>query len=558
VVLYEMLCGRTPFVGKSYPEVLGQILEGKYRRPSELRPDVPPEIEAAIARALSRDIEARYPTAAAMRTEISAGQAEITLAPVPLGAPAEGAPPQLAPIAAPPVADDEPLSLIERAPAPRPAGRRGHAPGADPFAPPPEAELAPDLAVDRSVSMRPSPSRSRPEPVPYPPEPSVPLARSRPARLAPEAPVRRASAVPVDEGILPAAPEPRKRRPWLLIASGLLGLAIAARVAYSFLGSGGQVPLLSGIGAKQQISLVVEPKAASVQIDHVPVKEGLLPIDTGRPHVLNAAAPGRITRRFSFQAKPGMKLAVRLSHTLEVPGPTDPPPLPAELDTDYPGSPRPAEEIDEAFAKLRHYADCLPLLDDQMAEGKKSRTRPRDELLEPCKLAVTEAADSEPVFAGLQSTGEAYLDALSKGARPEALAKMAAAFRGEYLAARSIWQIEELSRQEKDEGQGAPWHMRRVALATQAWLRSRRATPAAPQVVESRRAKLDAAFASFMTFVRRTPQALAQTSGATDFVSAAEEAVALANGAGGRKPTEFSALDATRRVIATFNALVVE
>jgi hypothetical protein len=61
-----------------------------------------------------------------------------------------------------------------------------------------------------------------------------------------------------------------------------------------------------------------------------------------------------------------------------------------------------------------------------------------------------------------------------------------------------------------------------------------------------------------MNYVRLTPQALAQTSGATDFVSAAEEVVALANGAGGRKATEFSALDAVRKLMSTFDALVVE
>jgi hypothetical protein len=339
-----------------------------------------------------------------------------------------------------------------------------------------------------------------------------------------------------------------------------LAVAIGVRVAYSLLGSDGQARLLPRSGAKQKISLLVEPKEASVQIDHVPVAAGELPIDTSqeRSHVLNAAAPGRLTRRFSFRAKPGMKLAVRLSHTLEVPGPADPPPLPAELDADYPESPRPGAEIDEAFAKLGHYADCRPLVDEQMADGKKGRGRPRDELFEPCKLAVTSAADTEPPFPELQTAGEAYLGALQRGAKPDALARMAAAFRAEYLAARSVWQIEELSRQEKDEGQKAPWHLRRVALATHAWLRGRQAAATAPQAVEDRRAKLDAAFAAFMRLVRSTPEALAHTTGATDFLSAAEEAVALASGAGGRKPTEFSALDACRKVITTFNALVVE
>jgi len=99
--------------------------------------------------------------------------------------------------------------------------------------------------------------------------------------------------------------------------------------------------------------------------------------------------------------------------------------------------------------------------------------------------------------------------------------------------------------------------MRRVALAAQAWLRARKASPPASQAVEEQRSKLDEYFQAFMSYVRTTPEALAQTSGAPDFVSAAEEVVALANGAGGRKATEFSALDACRKLLSAFNALVV-
>jgi serine/threonine protein kinase len=549
VVLYEMLCGRTPFGGKSYPEVLGQILEGKYKKPSELRPDIPPGIEAAIARALSRDIEARFPNAAAMRAEIASGTSELALTPEPVAIGAVDPMPPLRPTAPPETG--EPIVLTEAAP--RTSAKRGARSSHDPFAPPPESDLAPLLAadLDRSVVARPGPV-ARPEPPP----------RNRPPPES-SAPARRPSA-PASDRELDAAPMPparrRKGRAGLLWAGAVLALAVGLRVVAGMFGGEGKTSLLPKMGAQKQLSLVVEPKTASVQIDHVPAAAGVLRLDPSnpRPHVLNAAAPGRITRRFSFTAEPGMALKVRLGHTLGVPSPSDPPPLPAELAVDYPGSPRPSDEIDAAFAKLEGYADCLSLAPDDAAANKKAGSRPRDEDIAPCQLAVTQGADSEPAFPELQSAAEAFLASVQKRGKTEVVARESAAFRAEYLAARAAWQIEELSRQEKDEGQKAAWHMRRVALAAQAWLRSRKASPPAPQVVEDKRHALDEARLGFMNFVRLTPRALAQTSGATDFVAAVDELTALADGNGGRKASEFAALDACRKVLAAFDALVVE
>ncbi len=567
VVLYEMLCGRTPFQGKNYSEVLGQILEGKYPPPRELRPDIPPEVEAAIVRALSRDIDARFPSAAAMRAAISTGQSEITLAPVPLAPHASDAP---LVGTAPAAQDGDPILLLDVAPRAQDAGRRAASPGADPFAPPPESQMAPLLVSDFDGPPRPGPApRPLPEPERFVPEPSPPpMPRARERRMAPPdqaAPARRPAFVPPTRERLAAEPPaehaPRKRS-WLLAACVLLVLAVGARFAYSTFGPGGKSPLLPRLGASQKVSLVIEPKEASVQIDHVPVTAGVLPLDSGaqRPHMLNAAAPGRVTRRLSFTVKPGMALTVRLSHTLDAPSPTDPPPLPAELGADYPDNPRPAAEIDSAFVKLARYADCLALTGDMTAESGKSgaRGRPREEETSLCQQLITGAAAIEPDFPELQTAAEAYLAGIQKGQKLEVLARMAAAFRAEFLAARAAWQMEELSRQGKDEGQNAAWHMRRVALAAQAWLRGRKAPPPASQGGEEQRAKLDEHFQSFMNYVRTTPRALAQTSGATDFVAIAEDLVALAGGQEGRKATEFSALDACRKLLTAFNALVVE
>ncbi len=44
VVMYEMLCGRTPFVGEGYAQILGGLLEGKYPPPRNLRPEISPGV----------------------------------------------------------------------------------------------------------------------------------------------------------------------------------------------------------------------------------------------------------------------------------------------------------------------------------------------------------------------------------------------------------------------------------------------------------------------------------------------------------------------------------
>jgi serine/threonine protein kinase len=225
VVLYQMLCGQTPFAGKSYPEVLGKILEGKYRKPSELRPDIPPQVEAAIVRAMARDIEARFPTAAAMRAEISAGQAEITPGPVRLAAPTGRAPAELPPLGSPPLVDGEPIRLLDATTAPRPSAKRAVKPGADPFAPPPETDMTPllgdGLDLDRSVAVRPGPAvRPRPEPE------RLELA---PSRLH-ERPVATR-----ERTMAPAETGPRKRS-WPYVAFGLLVVAGVASLALGVFG----------------------------------------------------------------------------------------------------------------------------------------------------------------------------------------------------------------------------------------------------------------------------------------------------------------------------------
>jgi serine/threonine-protein kinase len=76
-VLYEMATGRRMYDGATYNEVLHKIFIGDFRPVSELRPDVPAEIEAVTMRAVARLRERRYPDARSFRNALWAAHAAV-------------------------------------------------------------------------------------------------------------------------------------------------------------------------------------------------------------------------------------------------------------------------------------------------------------------------------------------------------------------------------------------------------------------------------------------------------------------------------------------------
>jgi serine/threonine protein kinase/Flp pilus assembly protein TadD len=66
-VFYHALTGSLPFPGKSFPEVCMAILDGKPRRPSQLRADFPPALEDFLMRALDADPARRFASAIEMK-----------------------------------------------------------------------------------------------------------------------------------------------------------------------------------------------------------------------------------------------------------------------------------------------------------------------------------------------------------------------------------------------------------------------------------------------------------------------------------------------------------
>lgn len=62
VILYEMLTGRVPFTANDVMELLQRVIRDVPVPPSELRRDLPTELDDVILRALSKSPEDRYPT----------------------------------------------------------------------------------------------------------------------------------------------------------------------------------------------------------------------------------------------------------------------------------------------------------------------------------------------------------------------------------------------------------------------------------------------------------------------------------------------------------------
>ena len=69
-VLYEMTTGRQAFSGNTAAVIHDAILNRTPAPPLELNPDLPPRLEAIIARAIEKDRELRYQTASDFRAEL--------------------------------------------------------------------------------------------------------------------------------------------------------------------------------------------------------------------------------------------------------------------------------------------------------------------------------------------------------------------------------------------------------------------------------------------------------------------------------------------------------
>jgi serine/threonine-protein kinase len=502
VVLYEMLCGRLPFVGENQGELFANILEGRYPKPRELRREIPPHIEAALTCALDRDMNRRFASAGDMRAAIVQHEREDTPSP------------------------DVAMELVSW-PTLRPVPSEPTAAALQPLTDA-EALLGRELEHSQAVAKA---------------SPALELERT----------ARKPAGTPSPRTIAPARPEPSRLRLGPILAGiAALGLAAGAVVLVRSYARRPPPPVQH---ERCKVTLALDPAEAVVSVDHLPAEREELSFELGTTHVLEATAPGRIASKTSFSAKANLELTVRLGRTLTVPSLADPEPLSNELTVRPSTNPASRDEIRGAFAKLDRYAKCLTLLGYREDAGKPSAALPNNGVLSACIQATEEANALPPAMTPLQAAATSYLRAASDG-EVGSLGRLLTGFRAHYLATRAGWQIEELARQEADDGVTAASHMRRVALAAQAWFRSSRAG-GQPRALKDARVRFEESQQGVLEFSRRLPQDFQRISGAKEFLEAAEEVLGLIRGPSGKRLDPGAAKNAVQALVVAFNALVV-
>jgi serine/threonine-protein kinase len=113
VVLYEMLAGNPPFSGETSVSVAYQHVSAAVPPLSASNPDIPPQLEAVVMRALEKDPALRYQSAEDMRRDLLRflqGDLQQVADPVPAAPPPVPAP-QMPPLTGP-LADNAPTQVI--------------------------------------------------------------------------------------------------------------------------------------------------------------------------------------------------------------------------------------------------------------------------------------------------------------------------------------------------------------------------------------------------------------------------------------------------------------
>lgn len=125
-VLFFLLTGRGPFVGKDVFDMLQAHIIDKPKPPSELRPDVPPWLDAVVLRALAKDRRDRFSSAREMLDALKEGAASTRAPARPVEL--DDAATQPLPLRRPPVSPTPTVPLLPSSVTRRPAHHAAYRP----------------------------------------------------------------------------------------------------------------------------------------------------------------------------------------------------------------------------------------------------------------------------------------------------------------------------------------------------------------------------------------------------------------------------------------------
>lgn len=72
IIVWELLCGRRLFAGKTDPETVELVRKGEVPKPSTVRPEIEPELDRIVLRALAKNPKRRYQSAREMEQDLAA------------------------------------------------------------------------------------------------------------------------------------------------------------------------------------------------------------------------------------------------------------------------------------------------------------------------------------------------------------------------------------------------------------------------------------------------------------------------------------------------------